>query len=118
MTDDVVAQLAEAVRAVAEVASRRLLDRIETRTVADALRLADQATYVPPPDPVSDLRQWCHGRGYTVHPLDRVERPVAAEILGLSVGHLKNSPATIPCVHVGRRVLYRLSDLVSALDER
>lgn len=74
---------------------------------------------IEPENSVSALKKWCRENGHVILALDRVFENVAAEILGLNPGTLRNyrSRSTgwqeIPYYRAGKsgRVAYALSDL-------
>jgi hypothetical protein len=72
-------------------------------------------------DPVDQLRAWCAERGHWVMEDGRVFEDVAAQILGLSAGTLRNrrsyGSGALPYHRSGGgRITYRLADLIAYRD--
>jgi hypothetical protein len=80
-------------------------------------------TFDPAPavDPVRALELVCRERGFLVTPDGRVREDVAAQLLGLAAGTLRNwsyGETRLPYVRVARRRTYRLTDIAAQLAEK
>lgn len=70
---------------------------------------------------VKELRDACQSTGRMVTPDGRVREEVAAELLGLAPGTLRNwsyGDSPLPFTRVARRRTYRLADLAAVMEER
>lgn len=69
---------------------------------------------------VTRLEAWCAEHGRWVSPDKRVREDVAAEILGMAPGTMRNRRAALapvlPCYQVSGRVTYRLDDLAALVE--
>lgn len=66
------------------------------------------------------FKQWCAENGRWVSADDRVNEDVAAELLGLAPGTLRNwsyVDQPLPIVRVAKRRTYRLRDLAAFLEK-
>ena len=83
------------------------------QAVPDTQALADARLH--------ELVTACHSHGYLVTPDGRVREEVAAELLGLAPGTLRNwsySESPVPYTKVARRRTYRLSDIAAFMETK
>jgi hypothetical protein len=70
---------------------------------------------------LDELQLACVAHGYYVTPDGRVREEVAAELLGLAAGTLRNwsyGDSPIPFTSVARRRTYRLSDIAAFMEAK
>lgn len=70
---------------------------------------------------LQELESACQNHGYLLTPDGRVREEIAAELLGLAPGTLRNwsySETPLPFTKVARRRTYRLADIAALLEEK
>jgi hypothetical protein len=111
-------QIAEAMERVCNITLSRGLalrssERAEIEQALAQARLV--LAGVPERDPVAELLAECERSGFQIFPGDLVKREAAAALCGMTVGALDNRRCyglAPDFVRQGRRVHYRLQDLV------